>query len=260
MNIVVLTASEPLYLPAFFGRYLEARAHSTRAIFMAPPCYGDDSTLDTARKYRRAFGWCNLGRLGWRTLGAKLRDRVFRRAVAGQFYSIRAAAVHHGIPCETIADLNAESFRERLRSLNTDLIVSVSCPQIFRRPLIELPRHGSLNIHGALLPHYRGIAPSFWMMANGEKTAGLTVFLVNEDIDRGSVVETVEFPFQPDESLHEFIVRSKQIACDALLRAIDKIESGDIQPAPLPTDGGSYYSFPTREAYREFPRRVRRLW
>ena len=159
-----------------------------------------------------------------------------------------------------MADLNAEGFRERLRSLNTDLIVSVSCPQIFRRPLIELPRHGSLNIHGALLPHYRGIAPSFWMMAHGEKTAGVTVFLVNEDIDRGSVVETVEFPFEPDESLHEFIVRSKRIACDALLRAIDKIETGDVQPAPLPVEGGSYYTFPTREAYREFRRRGRRLW
>jgi methionyl-tRNA formyltransferase len=191
---------------------------------------------------------------------AKTRDRLGIGRRRGRFSSIRSAARHYRIPCEVVDDVNAEAFRERLRALEIDLVVSVSCPQLFRRKLIELPAKGCLNIHGARLPQYRGIAPSFWMMANGESVAGVTVFLVNEDIDAGDVVEFVEFPIEPDESLHEFIQRSKQIACDALLRAVDQVQAGDLRPRPLNKDGGSYYSFPTREAYRVFRARGRRLW
>lgn len=161
---------------------------------------------------------------------------------------------------QRVPDVNDPAFLDRLRALGTDLVVSVSCPQIFRKPLINLPPRGCLNVHGARLPYYRGIGPSFWMMARGESTAGVTVFLVNEDIDAGDVVAVREFAILPDETLHRFIVRSKQIACDALLEAIEKIETGQAHPQPLPNDRGSYFGFPTRRAYREFRRRGRRLW
>jgi methionyl-tRNA formyltransferase len=144
--------------------------------------------------------------------------------------------------------------------MNTDLIVSVSCPQIFRGPLIELPPQGCLNMHGALLPKYRGIAPSFWMMVQGEGKAGVTVFFVNEGIDAGDVIEQDGFEIYAEETLDQFIIRSKQIACHALLRAIKKVEEGNPQRVPLNTEEGSYFGFPTREAYREFRRRGRRLW
>ena len=144
--------------------------------------------------------------------------------------------------------------------MKTDLIVSVSCPQIFRRPLIDLPPRRCLNMHGARLPNYRGIAPSFWMMANGESRAAVTVFFVNENIDAGDVVEVAEFDIGPDETLDAFIVRSKEIACDLLLRAIDKVETGDPATTPLDKDKGSYFGFPTRAAYRRFRDRGRKLW
>ena len=115
-------------------------------------------------------------------------------------------------------------------------------------------------MHGALLPNYRGIAPSFWMMANGERRAGVTVFFVNEDIDAGDVVEVTEFDIGPDETLDAFIVRSKEIACDLLLSAIDKVEIGEPATTPLDKAEGSYYGFPTRTAYRRFRERGRKLW
>lgn len=260
MNIVVLTAAEPLYLPAFFARFLAVRARDTRAIYLAPPRYGKESVLDTARKYRRAFGWTNLARLGARTLAAKLRDRLGAGQRSGRFYSIAAVARHYDVPCETVDDVNDPRFLERLQSVPTDLVVSVSCPQLFKRNLIHLPPRGCLNVHGALLPRYRGIAPSFWMMRHGESEAGVTVFLVNEDIDLGDVVEQQAFPILPNETLDRFIVRSKAIACDALLRAIDKIEAGAPATRPLTREGGSYFSFPTRADYRAFRARGRRLW
>ena len=187
MNIVFLTADEPLYLPAFFTQVLAERAKDTRAIFLAPPRYGKDSPIQMARKYVRAFGWCNFVSLARRTASAKLRDRLKIGYSRGQYHSIPSAAAAYGVPCERVPKVNDEAFLQRLRDMQTDLIVSASCPQVFRKPLISLPPRGCLNMHGALLPKYRGIAPSFWMMVNGETKAGVTVFFVNEDIDAGDV-------------------------------------------------------------------------
>ncbi len=260
MNIVFLTADEPLYLPAFFAQLLSHRAADTRAVFTVPSRYGKDSTWKMAKRYLAALGIWNFMILTWRTVKAKVYDRLGIGRSKGRYHSVASAAAANGVHCERIPKVNDEAFLQRLRDIPTDLIVSVSCPQIFRRPLIELSPLGCLNMHGALLPEYRGIAPSFWMMAHGETRAGVTVFFVNEDIDAGDVVEVEGFPIEPDETLHQFIVRSKRIACGALLRAIQKVEDGDPPRNPLQKEEGSYFGFPTRGAYREFRRRGRKLW
>ncbi len=260
MNIVVLTANVSQYLPDFFARFLESQASSTQAVFVVPPRYGKESTGDLARKYIKAFGIWNFSHVVLRTVKTKVLNILTGGGRNGSFYSVQGVCKHHGIACEEADDVNAEEFRNKLREMKTDLLVSVSCPQLFRKPLIELPPLGTLNVHGAQLPKYRGILPSFWMMANGEAEAGVTVFLVNEDIDAGDVVESSTFPIDPHESLDGFIKRSKLIACDTLLRAIKRIEKGDCQTTPLSMKDGSYFSFPTRASYREFLRRGRRLW
>jgi methionyl-tRNA formyltransferase len=260
MNIVILTVEERLYLPAFFAEFLRARGGDVRAIFMAPLKHGRQSTWQMIRKYQAAFGWKNTLTLARREIGARIADRLTSGRSSGRFCSIRSVARHFGIPCEVVEDVNAPAFHQRLREMKTDLIASVTCPQLFKKDLIALPPRGCLNMHGALLPHYRGLAPSFWMMKNGETRAGVTVFFVNEDIDAGEVVAVDEFPIDPDETLEAFIVRSKRISCGTLLRAIDSIERGKVQTTPLDKSKGSYFGFPQRADYLEFLRRGRRMW
>ena len=260
MNIVFLTADEPLYLPGFFAGLLEVLSKDVRAVFTIRSRYGKDTAMQMVRKYLAAFGLWNLIGLARRLLVAKFFDLLKIGRSKGRHYSVASAAAAHGVHCELVPDVNAESFLQRLRDLKTDLIVSVSCPQLFRKSLIELPPLGCLNVHGAILPKYRGIAPSFWMMVYGEVRAGVTVFLVNEDIDAGDVVVVEEFDILPEESLHQFIVRSKRIARDCLLRAIQMVQDGPVQTTPLNKEEGTYFGFPTREGYREFRKRGRALW
>ncbi len=260
MNIVVLAPRESLFLPSFFPPFLKKRGRDVRAIFMTPLHYGKETSLDSLWRFQTAFGWWNLGRIAWRIITAKILDRLGIGPARGRYYSIPSIAKAHGIPCQPIADVNTEDFLQRLRDLQTDLIVSIYCTQLFGSKLIELPRKGCLNIHGAPLPRYRGIAPAFWMMTHGEPKAAETVFLVNQFIDAGDIVEVEHFDIQPYESLYTFILRSKRIAGECLLRAIDKVENGTAQPVPLNKEEGSYFSFPTREAYHRFRQRGRRLW
>lgn len=260
MNIVVLTVEERLYLPAFFARLFAARGRDIRAVFMAPLRHGHQSTLNMICKYCRTFGTWNTLKLARREITARVADKCYRRGRGERFHSTTAVARRHGIACEVVENVNAPEFHSRLREMQTDLIISVACPQIFKRALIELPPKGCLNMHGAKLPHYRGLAPSFWMMADGETEAGVTIFLVNEDIDAGEVVEQDIFPILPHETLEEFIVRSKDLSCGTMLRAIDKIEQGGFSTRPLDKNAGSYFGWPTRADYQRFLAQGRRIW
>ena len=176
MKIVFLAANDPIYLPGFFERVLSERARSVAAVFAVPPLYKGQSSAQAAWRYFRTFG-------AGATVGLVRKLAGARRH--GQ--SIEAVCARYGVPYGVREDVNAPEFLDELRGLGCDVVVSVSCPQIFQRELIELPERGCLNIHGAILPAYRGVMPSFWMLANGERQAGVTIFFVNEDIDAGDV-------------------------------------------------------------------------
>jgi methionyl-tRNA formyltransferase len=248
MNTVYLTTDDPLYLPAFFDRVLSAR-DEPMSVFVVPPLYGRQSTLDAAWRYLTTFGGRATWGLATRVLGAKRRQQ-----------SIASVCARHGVLCEAVRDVNDPAFLERLRQGGTELIVSVSCPQIFKRPLIDLPPVGCLNIHGAILPAYRGVMPSFWMLANRESTAGVSIFFVNEDIDAGDLCGQERFEIRATESLDEFVRRSKAIAADLLLKVLGEIDEGTIERTPIDPSGGSYYSWPDRAAVHRFRRSGHSIW
>jgi len=258
MRIAILTAHEPLYLPAFLDRFLARRARDVVGMFVCEPVYRNQTKFTMLKRYWKAFGLPNTLALAWRVLAAKARDVLgigYRRR---RFASVTSAARYHGVPTSCPRDVNAPEFLDQLRALGVDLVLSVSCPQIFKDDLIRLPAIGCLNLHGADLPKYRGIAPSFWMLANGEAEAGVTLFFVNAGIDTGEVAGKRLFPILPDDTLHTFIIRAKQEACDLALEVLERVEAGSVERTPLQGQG-SYFGFPTREAYREFRRRGRRL-
>jgi methionyl-tRNA formyltransferase len=249
VKVVYLTTADPLYLPAFFERVLDGGAARPEAVYVIPPLYKGQSSAAAALRYLRTFGGRDTLTLARRTAGALARRR-----------SIASVCAARDIPCHAAADVNAPAFLDELRAIDPDVTVSVSCPQIFRRPLIELPRRGSLNVHGAILPSYRGVAPSFWMLANGEERAGVSVYFVNEQVDAGDLCGQRVFDIAPDDTLDRFLRRSKAIAADLVLEVLRDIEAGTVIREPLDLAAGSYYSWPTPEAVERFRARGRRLW
>jgi methionyl-tRNA formyltransferase len=249
LRIVFLTTDDPIYLPAFFETVLEKRAADTGCVYVVPPLYKNQTRFQAALRYVRTFGLRGLVGLVSRVLGAKLRRR-----------SIESVCRRRGVPYAEVQDVNSEGFLEELRALDPDVAVSVSCPQIFKEPLIELPRQGILNIHGAILPQYRGVMPSFWMLANGEERAGVSIYFVNEQIDAGDLCGQRTFEILADETLDGFLRRSKRVSADLLLEVLEEMERGSLARTPLDLSQGSYYSWPNREAVERFHAAGRRLW
>ena len=249
MKLVFLTADDPLYLPPFFERVLDERAAETDEVVLVPPLYKGQGPVGAAWRYYRTFGASAAVGLATRIAGAKLRRQ-----------SIAAVCARHGTRFSSVADVNSPAFVGRLARSRPDLVISVSCPQIFRTDLLGVPKEGCLNIHGALLPKYRGVMPSFWMLANGERRAGASIYFMNEEIDAGELCAQTSFPVLPDETLEAFLRRSKLVAADLLLDVLRRVEEGTLSRAPLDLTEGSYYSWPDRAAVARFRAAGRRLW
>ena len=249
MKLVFLTTVDPIYLPEFFARVLDTYGAQTQAVYLVPPLYKDQTPAQAVRRYFQTFGIEGVIGLVWRLLQVRVKRQ-----------SIEAVCKERGVRAAAVRDVNAPEFLEELGDMRPDLIVSVSCPQIFKKTLIELPPSGCVNIHGSILPNYRGIMPSFWMLANGESRAGVSIYFVNERIDAGDLCGQRIFAIEPTETLDQFLRRSKAIAADLLLETLDAIERGAVTRTPLDLTQGDLHSWPDKESVERFRASGRRLW
>jgi methionyl-tRNA formyltransferase len=249
VKLAFLTAADPIYLPKFFDVVLGDFAAQTDRVYSVPPLYKGQSAGNAAWRYYRTFGPTAVAGLLKQLIAAKLARN-----------SIKHVCAQHGVSHGVVRDVNAVDFVTELASRHLDVIVSVSCPQIFKRPLLETPSVGCLNIHGALLPQYRGIMPSFWMLANRERRAGVTVYFMNEEIDAGEIAMQRRFDIFPNETLDGFLRRSKAAAAEVLIDVLKSIERGTLAPVPMDMASGSYYSWPDVEAVRRFRATGHKLW
>lgn len=249
MRLGFLTTRDPLYLPAFFDQVLANWAVHTRAVYSVQPLYHQQTAIQAAWRYFRTFG----GGASW-SLALHLAQARFKRQ------SIQNVCQKWEVPYKEVKDVNAPEFLAKVRAEALDVLISVSCPQIFRAELIRACPSGILNIHGALLPRYRGVMPGFWMLANQESKAGVSIYFVNEAIDAGNLCAQRAFGIEPRETLHQFLHRSKAIAAELLQEALLKLRDGHLSCQPLNLAEGSYYSWPSAADYRRFRSAGRRLF
>lgn len=249
MKVAFLTADDPIYLPSFFHRVLAECAPFTDYVYAVPPLYKGQTPTAAAWRYYRTFGAAAVAGLTKRLLQTKLSRS-----------SINNVCKEHGIPHRVVRDVNAPEFVAELAERGVDVIVSVSCPQIFKQDLLQTPALGCLNVHGALLPRYRGIMPSFWMLANGEREAGVTVYFMNEDIDGGDIAGQRSFEIMPSETLDEFLIRSKRMAAELLIDVLRSLGQGAVPRRPMNLSEGSYYSWPAAQDVERFIAAGHKLW
>lgn len=147
----------------------------------------------------------------------------------------------------------------KLKEYDPDLLVSIAGNQIFKKPIIDLAPKGCLNLHTALLPKYRGLMPTFWVLKNDEKETGVSVFFVDEGIDSGPII-VQERVLIGDRSQRELIEYTKKIGMDAIIKAINLIENGSFELIENNELEKSYFSFPTRNDVKEFLKKGKRFY
>ena len=254
MRIVIITQDDPFYLPGNLDFLLGNLPQGTEVVgcvvSKVSPFGKKESFLAKARRTFRIFGAGFFLRYAFEFLASKLPGRKGVRDVLDE---------HKVNEVPVTGSLNSEESLATLRNLSPDLLISIAGNEIFRKPLIELAPKGCLNLHTALLPKYRGLMPSFWVLRHGETETGVSVFYVDEGIDSGPILvqERIEIGNMTQRDL---IRETKALGMRAIIKAIEKIRDGDTATMPNDAEQSTYFTFPTREDVREFRRAGARFY
>lgn len=151
-------------------------------------------------------------------------DRPAGRGQVPQPPPVKLCAQELGFPVWQPVTLTDQSFYDRLKEKNPDLIVVVAF-RILPVSIIKLPSRGCVNLHASLLPKYRGAAPLQWAIINGDTTTGLTTFFIEEKVDTGNILLQRPVDILPNETSGELALRMQVLGADLLLETIDQIES-----------------------------------
>ena len=142
---------------------------------------------------------------------------------------VKQYAVSQGIPVLQPEKLKDETFLEELRSYHADLQIVVAF-RMLPEVVWAMPPMGTFNLHAALLPQYRGAAPINWAVINGDTETGVTTFFLDHNIDTGRIIHRVTSPIADTDTVGDVYDRLMYLGADLVLRTVDDIEAGNVQP------------------------------
>ena len=145
---------------------------------------------------------------------------------------VKKLAVSRGVPVWQQKKLRDGTAAELIRSLKPDVIAVVAYGRILPKEILDIPPKGSINIHGSLLPKYRGSAPIQWAVINNEPVTGVTAMYMAEELDAGDMIEKREVPILPEETAGELIERLAPIGARLLCDTLQGIDAGTVTSVP----------------------------
>lgn len=160
---------------------------------------------------------------------------------------VKQLALAHGIEVYQPSSLkNEEAFR-KISECKPDFIVVSAYGKILPQNVLDIPVYGCVNLHGSLLPAYRGAAPIQWSVINGDKKSGVTSMLMAAGLDTGDILLVSETPIAPEETAGELFDRLAALCPDLLIRTLDGLAAGEITPVKQDEEKATYVGMLTKE-------------
>ena len=145
---------------------------------------------------------------------------------------IKDAALEAGIGVYQPEKIKSDSAFDFFSRLKPDIVVIIAYGQIIPQRLLDIPRLGWVNLHGSLLPKYRGAAPINWAIINGETRTGVTTMQVEAGLDTGPILLRRETDISPDETAPDLAARLAEIGAPIVADTLRKLEQGELKPQP----------------------------
>ena len=155
--------------------------------------------------------------------------------------TVKHTAESKGIPVFAPKNINSPESISKLLEYQPDLMVIGGYGQILTQRVIDIPREGTLNLHGGLLPRYRGSSPINWAIINGEKTGGCTVIFIDDGIDTGDIVTQEKFDIGIDDTALDIQKKTFRIFPRLLLSSINDIENNTVNRLKQDESKAFYY-------------------
>ncbi len=146
--------------------------------------------------------------------------------------AIKQQALELNLPVWQPKRVLKEDAAAAMEGVRPDFLVVVAFGQILNKSLLEWPRYGAVNVHGSLLPKYRGAAPIQWAMINGEKEVGVTTMLMDQGVDTGDMLLQAKTPIRADDTAQSLHDRLADIGANLLIQTLDELSTESLKPIP----------------------------
>jgi len=255
MNVLLFTHDGPIYMPRYLEPVLEEQADCIDEIILAPM---QKSFLEDLSEKYEMFGPVAFVRYGLIYAKGKTLDLLPASTVyqyAGRYYSVKTLAAEYDIPVRKVENVNDEAFVESVRETDPDLLLSIACGQRIGAELLNIPDYGAVNIHGSLLPKYRGLSTAFWVLYHDEDESGVTAHYMTPEFDDGDILIQRKYSIESDDTMDDVYLKLIETGADVAISIIDQIGQESIATTPNNIEEGEYYSRPTSSDRKEFFRR-----
>ena len=145
---------------------------------------------------------------------------------------VKEAALEAGIKVLQPTAIRTQDFLEELRDLQPDVFAVTAYGRILPGPLLSMPPMGTINVHGSLLPRYRGAAPVQWAILNGETETGITIMQMDEGLDTGDILLQGSLAIEPEDTAATMAVKQAALGGSLLIEALDKLQAGKLPARP----------------------------
>lgn len=246
MKIVLITQDDPFYLAKNINNLINNLPSHSKVVgcvlLKVSPFGRKESFYKKAKKTVSIFGIRFFIFYGFNYIFSKLNKNK----------SVSHVLSKNDVPIIRLtSSINSNESLDSIAALNPDLLISIAGNEIFKKPLINLAPNGCINLHTALLPKYRGLMPTFWVLKNKETKTGVSVFFVDEGIDSGPIIVQKELEIH-NQSQKSLIIESKDLGMKAINEAIEKIYKGNFSCIENSDKDKTYFGFPSRKDVKEF--------
>lgn len=161
---------------------------------------------------------------------------------------VKVLALEHGTPVYQPESLKKQpEMWDVLKEIAPDVIVVAAYGKILPKQVLDIPKYHCVNVHGSLLPKYRGAAPIQWSVLNGDDETGITTMLMGEGLDTGDILLQRSTPIGENETAAELFDRLAEIGADLLIETLEKLEKGEITPVKQDEELATYASILTKD-------------
>ena len=161
---------------------------------------------------------------------------------------VKAAALELGLPVYQFEKIRSAEGCAAIRAFGPDLYAVVAFGQLFSAENLAIPPLGAINVHGSLLPLYRGASPMQQSVIDGQQVVGVSTMMLVKRMDAGDVLMTAETPLGENETYGELSERLAQMGADLFLKTLAALEKGELSPTPQDEEKATYCRMLTRDS------------
>lgn len=174
-------------------------------------------------------------------------DRPKGRGHKLAFSPIKEVAIENDIPVFQPLSFKDQQVVDNLKSLAPELIVVVAYGRLLPQSVLDIPKYGCINVHGSILPKYRGAAPIQWSVLNGDKETGVTTMFMEKGLDTGDILKVLKTPIKEDETASELYDRLSFLGADVLEDTIADLVDGKLERKKQDDSKASYAPMLSKE-------------